>query len=130
MEQKTIETIETIEKYELAGFTGSDVSLEISLFEYGLINRWDDKNQEWIFIYGTKHDDENDCWVKFNWSSAANIQEYNWANFQLIANWTGMTLSEWLKMKTPQQVTDLVGYYGAVDVFSDYDEGFEVGREQ
>ena len=119
----TEEVIETIEKYKKEGYEGCDASLEISLFEYGIIWKRDvDGDNDWLFIYNINEEEERyDCgWID-------KIDELDNLDFNEVARFCGMTKEEWLKTELPRQVYDMFIYYGYENVFgSTYHGGFKI----
>jgi len=116
------DTINTIEKLENLGFEGGDADLETSLFEYGLA--WHVGEAETTFIHPVSHGLEN----HFERTALANDtnvrDEYDWADFESLFSYIGGDNSG---HPLPQQISDLVNYYGVENVFgTDYWEGFEI----
>ena len=117
----------TITELEKLGYNGIDRGLDISLLEYGLA--WKEDEKEIDFIYGIKM---NGC----DYSRFDRIQidksidvrkEYDWADFKEIESFTGSTRKEWDKLELPQKINDLISYYGFENVCgSSYWEGFEI----
>ena len=117
----------TITELKKLGYSGIDACLSISVFEYGLA--WKEDEKEIDFIYGIKM---NDC----DYSRFDRIQidksidvrkEYDWADFKEVESFTGSTREEWNKLELPQKINDLITYYGFENVCgSSYWEGFEI----
>jgi len=111
-----------IEDYEKQEFTGVDVSLEISLFEYGLI--WGKNKEcaedEFLFIHGIAIDDGCN-YIDFD-SGYLNKEDFATGfyfdddNIKDIEDFTGMSKNELID-NFPYSVSDIVGYHGAVNVF-------------
>jgi hypothetical protein len=124
-----IERLNSIAKLEKESFTGSDVSLDTSLFEYGLA--WLEMETETLFIYGIGHDgSEYNTFDRCTFSNDMDVQsEFGWAVLGGVCNMCGMDLQEWLAMPLPSKIGDLVQYYGFENVFgSSYWEGFKIGE--
>jgi hypothetical protein len=127
---KTTE-IDTITKLEENGYIGTDACLAISLFEYGLAWKEDEKQIE--FIYGiTAHDRNSEpCFNRFDRCSfdldLDVRKEFDWADFEEVESFIGSTSQEFDRLPLPQKISDLVSYYGFENIFgSSYWEGFEI----
>jgi hypothetical protein len=103
-------------------YTGIDASIEISLFEYGLI--WNkNKNcgqDEYYFIYDTYLKDKQDN--KLFGSSYLSKQDLidmfdSWAEKSTIEYLTMESFDTWIE-SFPYCVYDMVHYYGTDNVFS------------
>jgi len=114
----------TIEDYEAEGYEGSDASLEISLFEYGLI--WKDRRPEgYHFIYGTSMDSNG--YNKFDSGWITSDRDFDWIDLKDVLSYTGLSEEEWAKLPLPNKVSDVFNYYGHENVFgSSYGGGFSV----
>jgi hypothetical protein len=124
---KASEEVKTIAEYEAEGYEGIDASLDIALFEYGLI--WKDAGDSYDFIYGIGSD--GDGYDLFsNTSVEKNVnpeEEWNFVDWGGVSNSTGMSKEELLAEDLPYLVADLLGYYGFQKVFgSSGAGGFEV----
>jgi len=113
--------------YDYRAYQGCDASLEESLFCCGLI--WRQVGKDYKFIYGVSIDDHGE-YNLFDYAympTDTNIKdEYDWANFEAVLSFVGMTESEWLAMSLPQQLSDLVAYYGCENVFGSSYYSFEI----
>ena len=105
--------------------TGVDVSIEISLKEYGFA--WIESEFEILFYYGIAME-ENDCgdmdYIKFDSaviSKTVDIKdEYDWIDFNEIKSFDDLFFDKSL----PFQIHTLLTYYGHENVFgSSYFEG-------
>ena len=131
----------TISSLEKQGYEGSDRSLEISLFEYGLAwklckraTKGGFKKGEYKFIFGCMSD-ESGNYSRFDW--AGNIhestdpkEEWNWADFAAVAACCGMTELELLAQDIPRIVADMLGYYGRENVFGSTYYPLEIGSAE
>jgi hypothetical protein len=122
-----------LSELEKRGFVGIDKSLEISLFEYGLAWTKEVNESEYLFYYGIKRDDFGD-YCRFDWgrlSVDTNMEEeFNWADFDKVADFTGTTKEEFLKQDLPRIISDLLAYYGYENVFgSCYCGPFEIEND-
>lgn len=127
-----VRRLESIPALEEQGFEGSDATLEIALFEYGMA--WKDLGEETLFIYRLSDTDESrkgprferatfdndlDCKREFNW-----IKEEDWSQ---IYGSCEMDEKDWQSMPLTSKIYDLNNYYGHLNVFgSSYTEGFEI----
>jgi len=106
----------------MAKLEGPDVSIEISLKEYGLA--WKIGETETRFYYGTTH--VGDEYTGFDWGDLENnvdvCKEYDWADFQEVLDYVGMNMKDWEKMPLTQKIQDLLSYYGAENIFGEYTE--------
>jgi len=113
--------------YDYRAYQGCDASLEESLFCYGLI--WKQIGKDYKFIYGVGNNGNGD-YNRFDYGFMpmdTNIKdEYNWADFDAVLSFVGMTESEWLAMPLPQQILDLSSYYGYDNVFGSSYYSFEI----
>ncbi|HON83667.1 MAG TPA: hypothetical protein PLI22_05970 [Caldisericia bacterium] len=106
-------------------YKGVDGSLEVSLFDYGLIwhkNKYC-KSDEYYFIYDT-HTTDNEGNKLFG-SAYLSKQDLlsmfdDWAEKSTIESFTGQPFDTWIE-SFPCCVYDMVQYYGTDDVFgTDY----------
>ena len=130
-----MKTTRTKRLYDYRAFNGIDASLDISLFEYGLI--WKRIGKDYKFIYGVGFD--KDCAeVNYNQFDYAFLpidvdilDEYSWADFTGVLSFVGMSMDEWLKMPLPQKIFDLISYYGYEEIFGSNYGGFNIsGNEE
>lgn len=123
--------------YEANGYEGCDCSLEISLYEYGLI--WKEYKRatkggfakgELRFVYGVGHDG---CeYNLFDWGgvyAADPEEEWNWADFDGVARFTGLSREEFLAQPITSIVSDLILYYGHENVFGGSYYPFEINKK-
>jgi len=118
--------------YDYRCFSGCDASLEESLFCYGLI--WKQAKKDYKFIYGVAVDDHND-YKLFDYGyipiDIDVMQEFNWIdNWDNFLSFVGLTEEEWLAMPLPQQIADLISYYGHENVFGSSYYAFEISGNQ
>ena len=117
----------TITELEKLGYNGVDLGLDISLLEYGLA--WKEDEKEIDFIYGIKmNGGDYSRFDRIQIDKSIDVRkEYDWADFKEIESFTGSTRKEWDKLELPQKINDLITYYGFENVFgSTYWEGFEI----
>lgn len=121
----------TLEDYEKEGYQGQDASLDISLYEYGLI--WKQEKDDIKFIYGIGTGFPDGNYNKFDYGFVPiNVnpkEEWNWANWDELADHESMFVDELLEMQLPDLVNALVSYYGYENVFGTSTGGFEIWPE-
>ena len=121
----------SITELQKAGYEGSDFSLDIALFDYGLA--WKDEGENYSFIYGVGISD-NCNWNRFAKTEVSKTEDvyeaYDWANFKELHSSHGVTKEEWDKQDLPYKISDLLNYYGYENVFgSTYHVGAEIKEE-
>ena len=104
---------------------GVDVTIEISLQEYGIA--WVERENEYHFIYGIKSNDHGD-FTHFDWADIDKSIDfkpnYNWVDWDCIYSYVGMTAADWHSQPIPLKIYDLLNYYGYENVFgTSYTEG-------
>lgn len=96
---------------------GPDISIEESLKEYGIA--WEIGEKETRFYYGVGHNGSE--YTHFDWADLENNLdfdlEFNWADLLEVAIFAGALLKDWKNMPLTQKIQDLIGYYGAENVF-------------
>lgn len=134
--------INRIEDYEKQGFQGIDVSLEISLFEYGLIwvkNKECTADNEFLFIYGVNGNSEN-SYNEFQYTTfdSGYMTKKDFAesfyfedeNLKSIESYTGQTKNELID-NFPNSISDIESYHGIENIFgSSYYEGFSIYNDE
>ena len=121
--------MKTIQELEDSGMVGNDVSLNISLFEYGLAwgkNEHCTQENEYYFIYGIRAVSE---YYRFD-HGYLTLDDFKdilaWGELESICSVADTSYEELLK-RFPWSVGDLMAYYGYENVFgSSYWEGFEI----
>lgn len=120
-----VENLASIALLEAQGFDGPDVSLEISLFEYGIA--WRILEKETLFIYAI-----NGTCSAFDRCTIDNdidpYKEWNWVeDWNVFYDPCELTKEEWDAYPLEQKVYDLLCHYGYENVFgSSYWEGFKI----
>lgn len=120
----------TLAKLERLGFEGSDASLEISLFDYGMA--WVEKDGEYHFIFAVDivqgRFDNGTFPVGTDWK-----KEFGWMNPADIARFldtNGVSEEEFSSYPFTQQVYDLTNYWGWENIFGGcYYEGFYIFKD-
>ena len=127
----------TFAYYEQKGFEGCDVSLEISLREYGLIwgkNKDCTTEGEYYFVYfvndGEYQKDNGDdvkCkWYDSGWLTPKDVIDkifndgwFEWDSFSSHIGYTGTAkeyVDEFIKESMPRMVKDMISYYGCENI--------------
>ena len=101
----------------MAKLEGPDVSVEISLKEYGIA--WEIGETETRFYYGVKYNGVE--FIRFDWADLENNLEFDiefdWAEFLDVADMAGIPITEWNKLPMTLKIQDLLSYYAAESVF-------------
>ena len=122
-----ITEIDNITKLEQLGYIGTDACLAISLFEYGLAWKEDEKQIEFIYgigIEGTEYNRFDRCTFDLDLDIR---KEFDWLDFEEVASFCGQSLDQFLAMDLASQIYKLQVHYGFENVFgSSYWEGFEI----
>ena len=109
---------------EFKNYSGSDANLEISLFEQGLIWKFNEVDSDYHFIY--KINDN-----LFDSGCIGSIEELDWIDLKKIMSFTGLSLSEWIDSPLYYQVADIISYYGFECVFgSSYGSEFKIKENE
>lgn len=103
---------------------GTDVNLEISLFEYDLI--WKEKKDKFQFVHICSH--RKGFSFGYFKKNLDFLKAFNWVNWDIFLSSLGdINFDEWNKLPFGYKIFDLVNYYGIENVFgTDYYEGFNV----
>ena len=106
------------DKLEKKGFEGIDVSLEISLFEYGIIAR--DKDNELQVIYVTEWIDyEKPKYFDVSYISSDDLNSIineSWFDKKGFLSFLGMTETEHKDSLKISMLYDYISYYGAENI--------------
>ena len=113
----------TLTKYIEEGYTGVDTSLDISLYEYGLI--WKETSpDEYQFIYAIEHNGEEYCLFDYGYMSIKDWEELlqeSWFDLKAVESFSGGELS------FPYDVHTALQYHGYQNIFGEsYGEGFTI----
>lgn len=125
-----VDNLDSVSKLEAQGFSGPDVSLDISLGDYSLAWRYLDNGQI-LFVYQhpTMARRFDRCTIHKDTDPE---KEWDWAlkdtkDRNLFYEAFGTNRAQWLSAPLTRQVEDLVLYYGVENIFgSSYWEGFEI----
>lgn len=110
-------------------FEGSDASLEISFFEYGLLwSKEIDEDNAIKFIYPDAQSYVDEKPTRYHWAWIASDcdvkSEFNWVDWPGFLSSIGADFEEWNESPLGQKIFDLVGHYGTENIFgSDYHNG-------
>lgn len=127
--------IKKLSDYKNRGFKGPDDSLEISLFENGII--WG-KNvlcneSEYLFVFCINEgESEEKLLFDYCYLSHDDLKDMfnSWAKKENIEFFTGEKFDEWIE-NFPNNVFDMVQYYGRLNVLiSDcFSDGFKIEKD-
>ena len=115
--------METLTKYIEEGYIGVDASLDISLYEYGLI--WKETSSgEYNFIYGINSEDDEYSFFDYGFMSIKdwdNMLNDSWFDLKAVESFSGDKLS------FPYDVHTALQYHGYQNIFGEsYREGFTI----
>lgn len=96
---------------------GPDASIEISLFEYGIIWQKNDECEpdELCFIAEVPFEDQ-----RLYDSGYVSEDDFDWADIDGILSWNGLTKEEWDELPLGQKVQDVCNYHGSNNLFTTY----------
>ena len=104
--------------YHYRAFEGMDADLATSLFEYGLI--WKVVKKDYKFIYAIGYDDRCNANL-FDYAfmpiDTTAKDEFDWADWDDVYSYTGLTADEFHAQDLPRIISDLISYYGHENVF-------------
>jgi hypothetical protein len=113
------------------GYQGNDASLEISLFEYGLI--WKEDGNDFRFIFGVerKRNEYGEYdFCSFDWGCVAKDtdpkEEWNWVKWEDVFNFCGQ---DNFSFPLPHIVSDLIAFYGREEIFGSAYHPFSIENE-
>lgn len=106
-------------------FVGTDVNLETSLMEYGLlVSKETDKDSQHACLYKHAYDGTFDV----GYLSENEINTFlheSWFNKESFLSYVGQTECDWINMMFVNKVSDLLSYYGYENIFgSSYGDVF------
>lgn len=124
MNKEHVENLNAIAKLESAGFSGTDASLAISLFEYGMA--WKDYGEETLFVYANPN--HKGSFDRCTFKSNTDLQkEFDWVSWTEFTQFIGCEFGEWNQLPLGQKIWDLVNYYGSEEIFGTSSwEGFKI----
>lgn len=105
-------------KLEKEGWTGPDLDLNESLFEYGFAWKKIDSDT-YDYIYRVELLTESE--PLFDQSVLDNdfLNDLDWVDLAAVVEINGLTEKQWLKQDIPYKIYDLYCYYGYLDVFGE-----------
>jgi hypothetical protein len=121
--------MKTLSELKKQGFEGCDISLEISLFEYGLVCK--------------KHPDGDiQCWYGLGADNSYNYNKFDsghitekeikntlnesWFDKKSFLSFVGCTEEEWLVRWCGNKISDLIEYYGYENIFGSCYDPIEI----
>ena len=112
-------------------YDGVDASLDIALYEYGLI--WKEINPgEYHFIYGVGHDG---CeYNSFDWADMTDkdwneLLNESWVDIEGVESFSGQTKQDLID-SFPYNVDTLLAYYGYENIFGSAYYPFEIENDE
>jgi len=103
-------------------YEGIDANLKTSLYEYGLVWKLQ-ANGGYMFYYGVRTDGAGN-YTLFDWGTVEPDEdgfhpeeEWNFADFDAVARFSGVSKEEFLNTPLPMIVFDLIAYYGHDNIF-------------
>ena len=101
---------------------GTDVSNEVSLFEYGFIMRWRPKRQDFQVVHLHGFDEEGRGLYMFGYFDyAEELQDLKDERLKEICRMCGMTEEQYMECLSPAGLAnDLVHLYGLEDTFGTF----------
>jgi hypothetical protein len=113
---------------------GTDASLDISLFEYGLLvckNHSCNLPDEWFCLVGVSTDEEGN-YISFDYGYIRDneLMEEDWIDWNSLMSYVGSKLEEWKQLPFVQKLFDLINYYGYENFgFGEYNS-FEIKPDE
>jgi len=100
-------------------FEGQDVSIGISLKEYGVA--WQVLGSKTKFVYGVEWDGSKGEYTTFDHcffdTDIDVFSDFDWVEFDSIYSYTGLSADQWKELPMPQKIVDLLSYYGRENIF-------------
>jgi len=98
--------------------TGTDASIETSLFEYGMA--WHESTVDDKLHFIVRVADEP---MLFGWADFGKDidlkEEFNFVDWEDILSFTGMDEEEWFSQDLPFKIFDLISFYGTINVIGE-----------
>lgn len=122
----------TLQDYQKEGWYGTDGSLDISLFEYGLACKDnDDGTIDVIFGIGVEETDCGDInYYRFDrWNRFGEDDlplKDSWFELSDVVQFTGMSEDGWLKQNLLNKIADCISYYGTENIMGSSYYGFVI----
>lgn len=136
-----VDNLRTIPLLEAQGFAGNDASLDISLFEYDCIWReiphelrnHPDEDYVFVFNVGKFNVGNWDQFARVGMTSSDFYADYSWikaADWESFFSSHGISRDEWFDLPYPERVTDLLRYWGWMNVFDSTAYTFDIRDPQ
>lgn len=106
------------------GYYGQDISLKISLFEYGLLGKFDEEKEQYDFIY--KHFDSYSQ-VSLSLKEIKDFINMTWVNKQALFTYVGLDEETFIDQDPLYIISDLISYYGIDNIFG---SGYYISLKQ
>ena len=119
----------TLATYKNEGYEGLDVSLAISLFEYGLIWKEDKATGDYLCVYGVETDEGQYRLFDCAQLSLSDLAESSWIDWEGLRNYAGEDILEAIKANDPTALHSLMFYYGYDNVFGASYNTFTIAEE-
>lgn len=126
----SVEDLNSISKLKALGFIGQDISLEESLFEYGMA--WKELDNEKVHViyanpdsFYVLSDDELMFWDVEMSKDDIDIFE---DDKERMLEYYGMDCKEWDSASLGVKISDLAHYHTFEDVFGPYYGGFKINK--
>ena len=116
------------------GFTGCDVNLNVSLFEYGFIFKQfkrttkNFKKNDYLWFGVVTNDDG--IFEEFDWcclSPHSFYPDFVWIEMNMIYLYTGLSKNEWDITPFEEKINTLMSYYGLENVFGSIYQTQKIG---
>lgn len=120
-EPSHVDNLASLDLLEAQGFGGTDATLGISLFEYDIIWRKLETpvdGCDYLFVYRINNEPgvyEFDCSLMD--SSKDPRKEFNWVNWDSLADTHGTTKEEWFDLPFEIRIADLQQFCGYENIF-------------
>jgi hypothetical protein len=118
-----------LSELEKEGYVGSDMSLEVSLFEYQAAWKYEAGKLLFIYYVGgglfdeTCYEEDYDFMSDFSW-----VSDYSWKS---MFDYLGMTSEEWHLLPLPIRISDLLRYSGYDNCMgATHWSGFKIDRQE
>ena len=113
---------------------GTDINLEISLFEYGLLvckNHSCNQPDEWFCLVGISVDEQGN-YISFDYGyiRESELMEDSWIEWNKISEFTGLSVDVWKKLPFHYKLSDLIIYYGADNFDFGTSNSFEIKPDE
>ncbi len=112
---------------------GIDASLDISLFEYGLLtckNSQCTKPDEWFCLVGVDKDDEGYKKFDYGYIQESDFAGESWIEWDEVLSFVGMTFEEWQELSFVMKLSDLISYYGTENFGFGIYSSFEIKSDE